>query len=531
MNVFTGARGVRNTPRKWLNIAMHPRLEQLLSLHLPGGVSALPTTLRPLVDALDRTFEELQYSATHDPLTGMANRALLVERITQEIARTTRQNDYRFAVLMVGLDRFKVVNDSIGHAAGDLVLQQFARRLRECVRPADTVARVGGDQFGLLLEGVATPEQASQIARRIQAELSRPFFVDTLEIFATSSIGIVISADRSAALSPAAPMQTPEELLRDVEIAMHHAKASGKGTHKVFDANMHAAVMRQLQLETDLRRAIDRDEFEVHYQPIVCLHTGKIDSVEALVRWRHPDRGLVPPGEFIPVAEETGLIAEVERIVMARACRQVAAWNSELPPRLHIALAVNLSARRFMHDGLVNDVLGLVGTTGLPLERLKLEITETVIMDNPERAVEMLAALKSHGIRISLDDFGTGYSSLSYLHRFPIDVLKVDRSFVQRIQPVGPAPVNGAAHVDLADPAVVTGALPPSDDEIVRTVVGLAHNLDLSAVAEGIETEAQLDRLRNVGCEFGQGYYFSRPLPAAAMGELLLHHTRARRAA
>lgn len=442
--------------------------------------------------------EKLLHEATHDSLTGLPNRALLNDRIDYSIARSRRENDYRFAVICIGLDRFKTINESIGPRGGDQLLVEFARRLRECVRPADTVARTGGDEFVLVAEGVRATSDADAISARVQAELARPFVLNGTEVFVTSSIGIALSRGGE---------DKHEDLLRDADIALHHAKRGGKDRHQVFDADMHTTVVKQLQMENDLRRAIDRDEFEVHYQPILSLHTGSIDSVEALVRWRHPDRGLVPPMEFIPIAEETGLIAPIERIVMAKSCKQLAEWNRKYGQQSPIALSVNLSARRFAQADLVDDLLKIIVPSGLPADLIKLEITETAIMNNRDEAEGMLDELKRMNLRISLDDFGTGYSSLSYLHKFPIDVVKIDRSFVKMID------------------------TPGQGDEIVRTIVSLAHNLEMAVTAEGIETDAQLQRLRELGCEFGQGYYFAKPLDGVAMEQMLAQRVQRKRTA
>lgn len=430
--------------------------------------------------------EQLLRDALHDGLTGLPNRALFLDRLERAIARTKRNPDYGFAVLFLDLDRFKIVNDSLGHLVGDQLLISFAQRLGACLRPADTLARLGGDEFCVLLEDIRDVHAATLVADRIHQSLQTPIQVDGHEVFTTASIGIATSATA---------YERPQELLRDADTAMYRAKALGKARHQVFDTAMHARAVKLLRIENDLRRAVERSELEVHFQPIISLRTLTISSLEALVRWRHPERGLIPPGDFIPVAEETGLIAPIGRFVLIESCRQAVVWHRMFSEQERVGVSVNLSARQFTQPDLVEQIEAVLRETGLPARYLTVEITESVIMDNAESAAHMLKRLKALEIQVNIDDFGTGYSSLGYLHRFPADTMKIDRSFI-----------SGAA----AD-----------NEEIVRTIVALAHNLKMKVTAEGIETAEQLMHLQRLGCEYAQGYYFSKPLDAPSITRLL----------
>ncbi len=431
--------------------------------------------------------EQLNYNAFYDGLTGLANRALFMQLMTRALASPRKRGDSNFAVLFLDLDRFKVVNDSLGHARGDELLVGIARRLERLLRQGDTAARLGGDEFTVLLDDVADIGAVTRVAERIHAELSQVFVLGGQEIYPTISIGIAMS-------SPT--YRHAEDLLRDADTAMYRAKAAGRARHAVFDEEMHAVALDMLRLETDLRRALDRNEFFVVYQPIVDLKNGEIAGFEALVRWNHPTRGLVSPAAFIPLAEETGLVIALDHFVLRAACAQLRAWQGLFPGRA-LTLSANLSSKQFLQADLVQKVQAALDGSGLAPQSLKLEITEGVLMNDPESAAALLRDLRSLGIRLSIDDFGTGYSSLSYLHRFPLDTLKVDQSFVKRMQPNG------------------------DGGEIVNTIVQLAGNLSMDVVAEGIETAAQLAQLRAIGCDYGQGYHFSRPLPAEGAMELL----------
>jgi diguanylate cyclase (GGDEF)-like protein/PAS domain S-box-containing protein len=432
--------------------------------------------------------EQLLSEALRDALTGLPNRALFMDRLERAVARGRRGEGVRCAVLFLDMDRFKVVNDSLGHQAGDQLLIDFAKRLSTCLRPGDTVARLGGDEFTVLLEDVQSEAEATHVADRMLASLKSSFQVCGRDMIVTASIGIALSGTDST---------RPQDLLRDADTAMYRAKAAGRNRHQLFDAAMHQRAVKLLDTENDLRRAVERNEFELHYQPIVEIGTGRIKAFEALVRWRRPERGLVMPGEFISLAEETGLITSIGKWVLNEACRQTAAWHREIPNRADVGIAVNLSAKQFTQPDLREQIKEALRRTGLPAESLILEITESVVMVNAEHAAEVLRNLKALGLRVNIDDFGTGYSSLAYLQKFPVDTMKIDRSFISRL--------DGTAE----------------NTEIVRTIVTLAHNLSMTVTAEGVETDMQLEYLARMACENSQGFLMSRPVNALAAGELL----------
>ncbi|MCL1464116.1 GGDEF domain-containing response regulator [Argonema galeatum] len=432
--------------------------------------------------------ERLRYQAFHDALTGLPNRALFLERLDRAFKRAKRERDYLFAVLFLDIDRFKIVNDSFGHTIGDRLLIAIAQRLENSLRTADTVARLGGDEFAILLEDIENINDACRAADRILSELSSPFNIDAYETFTNASIGIVCSLSS---------YERAEDLIRDADIAMYRAKSLGKGRYQVFDTAMHLQVIALSQLENDLRRAIDRCEFQVYYQPIVSLATSKIVGFEALVRWQHPQRGLVPPGEFIPLAQETGALMQIDWWVMRSACRQTRLWQQQIPTSSLLTISVNLCSKHFAQSNLIEQIDGVLRDTGLAATSLKLEITESAIIENAESAAATLSQLRALGIQLSIDDFGTGYSSLSYLHRFPVNTLKIDRSFINNM------------------------GEDRESSEIVRTIVMLAHNLGIDVIAEGVETRQQLTKLRELQCEYGQGYFFSRPLPSQEAEKLI----------
>ncbi|HET6232480.1 MAG TPA: EAL domain-containing protein [Longimicrobiaceae bacterium] len=422
-----------------------------------------------------RVEEQLRHDAMHDALTGLPNRHLFMERLGRLVERR-RRGGTGFAVLFLDLDRFKVVNDSLGHHVGDELLVEVARRLRECAA-GDTVARLGGDEFAVLLESVAGEDEARAAAELLAEVVAVPVVLSGYEVFTGASVGIALGSGG----------ERPEHLLRNADMAMYRAKASGVARCEVFDRAMHDAALGRLRLETDLRRAAERGEFRLHYQPIVSLRTGAIAGVEALLRWQHPVRGLIPPAEFVPVAEETGAILPIGDWVMREGCRQLAEWRAEFP-RARMAVSINLSAKQFAQRDLVEKIADTLRETGLDPRHLKLEITESAVMESTESAGAMLRQLKALGIQVQMDDFGTGYSSLSSLHRLPLDGLKIDRSFIGRMEEE-----NG------------TGAL-------VRTIAVLARGLGLAVIAEGVETQAQLEGVRELGCDYAQGYLISRPV-------------------
>ena len=435
-----------------------------------------------------RAEEQIRYAAFHDGLTKLPNRTLLSDRLEMAVERTKVSPDYNFAILFVDLDRFKIVNDSLGHDKGDKLLVDLSRRLEQCVRKVDTVARLGGDEFAILLDGIIDLEAAQEIAARIQESLEIPFLLEGNEFLTTASIGIAYSE---------IGYESAEEVLRDADTAMYRAKANGKARHEIFNPEMHTNAFEILKLESELRRALEnRNEIIPFYQPIVSLQTGVICGFEALARWQHPTRGLIYPNDFISVAEDTGLIIPLGMSMLRQACRQVSEWQKLFPAR-PLSISVNLSGKQFKQSNLVEEIKNILTQTEFEPSSLRLEITESVIMEDAASGAAMLKQLKEIGVQLSIDDFGTGYSSLSYLHRFPFDILKIDRSFVTRM---------------------VTDK---ESRSIVQTIIRLASELGKVTVAEGMETRKHYEMLDELSCQYGQGYLFSKAVNAVA-AELLL---------
>jgi diguanylate cyclase (GGDEF)-like protein/PAS domain S-box-containing protein len=430
--------------------------------------------------------DRLAHQAFHDPLTGLANRALFHDRVEHALASNKRQPDLSLAVLYLDLDDFKTINDALGHSAGDEVLVEIAARLARCVRPGDTCARLGGDEFAILLEGMRNASEAYEVGVRLLDTVRDPIVVEGNTLSLNASIGVVVDGGGTDS-----DIEDAVALVRNADLAMYKAKGGGKGRFEIFERGMHEAVLERLELKADLRRAVDGHEFVPHYQPVVDLVTGESVGAEALMRWDHPTKGLLAPAAFMDLAEETGLIVCMGRDLLRQACRDAAAWpDGPGGPR---SVSVNLSVRQLQDPAIVDDVRDALAMSGLAPSRLTLEITESLLIADPEAAADALVALKGLGVMLSLDDFGTGYSSLSYLGRFPVDALKIDRSFVSALQAGG------------------------VDSELVSAIVGLGRTLDMRVTAEGIEEASQVRGLLGLGCRLGQGYHFARPMPIAEL--------------
>ncbi|MGA3067633.1 MAG: EAL domain-containing protein, partial [Tepidisphaeraceae bacterium] len=433
--------------------------------------------------------ERMRVSILHDPLTGLANRALLLDRVNACLLRAKRMPDYLFAVLFLDIERFKLINDSLGHDVGDQLLVEISKRILTVVRSLDTVARaetdhlarLGGDEFVLLLDAIRAPEDAGRVAERLLKALGDPFRIGSLEVITSIRIGIAYGN---------AQTQRADMLVRDADAALHYAKRDQKQRYRIYDPEMHVAAVKRLSMEVELRQAIEREQLRLHYQPIHSLTSGKIVEFEALVRWEHPQRGRIAPGEFIPLAEETGMIIPMGLWVLREACRQMMRWGPQAAGMEHVRVGVNVSGRQFARPEMISEIGQVLRETGLAAGRLCVEITESTIMEHGAPMLDALQNLSEMGVRLHLDDFGTGYSSMGYLNQMPIDVLKIDRTFVNKI--------SGGT----------TGR------PIVQAIIALAKSLHMEVIAEGVESEAVMSILTGMGCDCVQGYYLSQPLPA-----------------
>jgi diguanylate cyclase (GGDEF)-like protein len=439
-----------------------------------------------------RAEAQLAHDSLHDALTGLPNRTLLTQRLEQIIHNTQTRSGYQFALLYIDLDRFKIINDSLGHLAGDQFLVTITHRLLQCLRSQDMVARLGGDEFTILLEPVHGTTEATNIAQRILDVICAPLTLQGHMLFPSASIGIVIGS---------AAYQNTMNVLRDADLAMYEAKKTGKACYALFSTELHTQTFQFLQIESALRQALEHQEFRLHYQPIVSLRSGDLIGFEALIRWQHSEKGFISPAEFIPIAEETGFIIPLGEWVLREACRQLHLWHQTFPDQGQLIISVNLASKQLRQPELVSVIDSILAEMGLKGQFLKLELTESMLIDDIERVLQTLHSIRVRGIQLSIDDFGTGYSSLSYLPRFPINALKIDRSFTSRM---------------VSD---------PENLEIVRAIISLAKSINIEVIAEGIETSAEITQLQQLGCGFGQGYWFSKPLGSEAAAQLIAEQT------
>ncbi len=428
--------------------------------------------------------EQLVYNAFHDALTDLPNRSLFMDRLQHVITTSARRSGELYAVLFLDMDRFKIVNDSLGHLVGDKLLVAVGKKLSECIRPGDTVARLGGDEFSVLLEDINELKDAIEVADRIHYTLSIPFLIEGHEVYAAVSIGIAIGSDR---------YERAEQVLRDADIAMYEAKKRGNSSSEIFDTGMHASILDRIQLEADLHGVLDHNQLTMVYQPIIDVKTHRLVGFEALVRWMHPTRGTVYPMEFIPLAEETGLIVKIGEWILREACRELKVLQTRIPSHPPLKMSINISGKQFAHENLAEIVTGIIQETGIAPHTLAIEITETMLMENIDMAIATLNKLRDMGVHIHIDDFGTGYSSLSYLHSLPIDALKIDRSFINKLTAQG------------------------GNQEIITSIISLAKSLNFDVIAEGVELDHQLDQIKGLNCQFGQGFLIARPMAPAAI--------------
>ena len=460
-----------------------------LNSNLEQRIQERTAQLQAEIEMRERAQAKLLRMALRDSLTDLPNRSWFLQKLKQELDKTKKDKSYQFAVVCFDCDNFKVINDSLGHDIGDNLLKAIPSRLKCCLPQDSFMARLGGDEFIILLPQIYDLSRAISFVRKIQQKFTFPFNVSKREIFLNFSLGIVLCT---------AEYDQPEKALRNADLAMYQAKALGKGQYQIYNQKMHQRAVERLQLEIDLRKALKNNEFTLHYQPIICLETGHISGFESLVRWQHPQRGIISPGKFIPVAEETGLIIPLGIWVLREACQQIKTWQQKYDSFISLTVNVNVAVQQFSYSSLIEEIDKILAETQLPSHCLKLEITESAIMENSDSAHEILQQLKERDIKICIDDFGTGYSSLSYLHQFPVDNLKIDRSFVSRIKSVN------------------------EHNKVIDAIVNLAHHLDISVTAEGIETKEQLDYIKKVNCEYAQGYYFFKPLNSEAVEAMQL---------
>ena len=444
-----------------------------------------------MLDERNKMQKKLAYEAFHDSLTGLPNRALFTNRLEQILKQRERDHQVSFSVLFLDLDRFKVINDSLGHLMGDALLQEVAQRLEECVRPEDTVARLGGDEFCVLLKGVDNARDAAITADRIIDSISKPFQLNEQTVFTSTSIGVTISNDS---------YKKPDDVLRDADAAMYHAKESGKARYALFDVEMHNAAMKRLKIENDLRHALERNEIKVFYQPIIDLPTGRLVAFEALARWIHADLGFIPPDEFIPIAEETGMIHSIGQFILHHSLGTLKFWQTQYPQAKDISISVNFSSKQIEHHDLLSEIEMALNENQLPAKALKVEITEGLLIENAELAQQLLKSLAEQDIQVLLDDFGTGYSSLSYLHKFTLHTIKIDRSFIYQMD-------HSEEH-----------------HTIVKTIAYMCKHLKKGVIAEGVESEKHTKMLKELGIQHAQGYFYSRPVSGEDAKELIVKY-------